>query len=128
MLSVRHFSPDRVTQPPIWEWFSCMFNFFILALRPSLWRKHFLQRKINDKIWTKLPFNQIILLCSLKYIFLDWFITTCIDKRRISGKACCEKLLPRLVDESPDRAVDRLNYTLDWGIFPKSRGSHSIGK
>ena len=38
-------------------------------------------------------------------------------KRWISGKACCEKLLPRLVGESPNWVVDCLNYTLNRGVF-----------
>ena len=56
------------------------------------------------------------------YNILDWFITTCTEKQQISRKVLYKKSLPRLVGESPDRAVDRLNYTLDQGVIPNRGG------
>ena len=39
-----------------------------------------------------------------------------------------KKSLPRLMGESPDRAVDRLNYTLDQGVIPNRGGVTRSGK
>ena len=125
---------DRATHPPIcWGVIFLCFQFLQFGTLFFTWGKHFLQRKINNKIWTKSPLNQKDLLCSFTvlaiYNILDWFITNCTEKQWISSRAHYEKLLPRLVGESPDQAIDRLNYyTLDQGVIPNRRGVLDWGK